>query len=136
MKLLGKLGSALSQLSLVLFLFGCSSGSAINSSRASVSSIKANPLIWRDQVLRLEAYLVSTDHGAYLADSPNDEDVLGVSFAEREHRKATAELLEKLARAHVGKPYAQIHGLFEGRLTITSDGKWARFQIYSEVVPP
>jgi hypothetical protein len=60
--------------------------------------------------------------------------VVGVSFSDsREHRKATKELLEKLALANVGKPYAEVYGEYEGRLLVTKGEKLAQFEIYSEV---
>lgn len=100
---------------------------------ASVSTIKANSSACTGRTIQVEAYLVSTRHGEYLADAPDDSEVLRVVFSEQEeHREAVVILLDKLGHANVGKPFAEIHGTFEGRL-VGTDSNSLHLEIHSEV---
>ena len=134
MKKLAKWKSASPLLVFGLLFLGLASASDTSSSCASVAMIKANQVGCSGKTIRLKAYLVSTRHGSYFADAPDDQEVLGVSFSESEvHRNSVEAVLNKLTRANIGKPYAELYGNYEGRLIVSAAGKQAIFEIFAEV---
>lgn len=100
----------------------------------SVAFLRANFREYIDVTLRLKAYLISTDHGAYLIDDPNGQGGLRARFSKSEsQREAISALGEKMLRSHLWHPYGQIHGTFEGHLRLEDGDRVPSFEISSEV---
>jgi hypothetical protein len=113
---------------------GAVPGPLISQVCSSVASLKANDQPCMGRTIQIRAYLISTRHGSYLVDTPEGRNILTVEFPESDSdRKSTSVLLEKLARANIGHPYAQLYGAFEGRLVVKSPKEGPVFEIYSEV---
>jgi hypothetical protein len=101
--------------------------------RLSVTSLVANSREYIDVPIYLKAYLISTDHGAYLIDDPDGHDGLRAKFSSSEaDRDSISRLGEKMLRSHIGHPYGQIQGTFEGRLILEDGAPRPSFEIASE----
>ena len=82
--------------------------------------------------IQIDAYLIHTDHGPYLVDSPEGSDVLLVRFSESKSQlDPISDLRIKLIKAKFDHAY--IHGVFEGRLTIMPGKKNPVFVIDKEI---
>ncbi|TAA28065.1 MULTISPECIES: hypothetical protein [Pseudoxanthomonas] len=101
---------------------------------STASDVKERKETCSNRSIKINAYLISTRHGAYLVDEPDGSDVLAAVFSDLpQYRRSTALLLEELAYANRGQPYAQIQGTFEGRLLLDSDGRAVSFEVHARV---
>jgi hypothetical protein len=100
----------------------------------SVTSLTANFRQYLDVPIRLTAYLISTDHGAYLVDDPDGHEVLAAKFSKSESdRESVSKLGAKMLKSHIGHPYGQIHGTFEGHLVLEDGTRVPSFEISSQL---
>ena len=97
----------------------------------SVAEVRSKPDAYLTKATRMRAYLILTDHGAYLADRPNDSDVLSVRFPRTgPHAESAKALLHRLRVLGVGKPSSEVRSIFEGQVTVDAVTGKPRFEIF------
>ena len=111
-------------LTLAMLFVGCAHVTSNALECTSVPSVIQNAAVCSGRVVRIEAHLISTRHGAYMADGPDElGQTLGVEIIESgPHAEAAAAIAKRLDQAQLGHPVAKIIGVFEGSVDADSRG--------------
>jgi hypothetical protein len=107
---------------LAVVLGGCATDAHVLSSCATVAAVRENQQYCFGKIVRIEAHLISTRHGEYLADTTESRTVLAVSIPEAgDYAKPGKALLDILNQsAHMS--VVEVHGSFVGRISRSSAG--------------